>query len=211
MNLKINLRKPLLPLTITAVAAFAFVACAADTDSSTAPEQPTAEAAATDNQPYAGLQDRLIKAIDPDRVDDLLAGRGAGFALTAELNSYPGPTHVLKMAEVLELSNEQKQEVEGLFEVMSGDAKVLGENLVALEADLDQLFREGTIDRAALVDLTGQISNVEGQLRAVHLGTHLTMVNILSEKQIAEYDRLRGYSDAPADADVDHSNMAAHG
>lgn len=31
-------------------------------------------------QPYAGLQERPIKALDPQRVDDLLAGRGLGYA-----------------------------------------------------------------------------------------------------------------------------------
>ncbi|MBN4064689.1 hypothetical protein JYU04_03025 [Dehalococcoides mccartyi] len=201
---------------------FIFGACSSDAPKSSDVEfiAPTSSAitssaeenAETFDQPYAGLQNRTIKAVDPQRVDDLLAGKGAGFALAAELNSYPGPTHVLKMAETLELSSDQKSEVEGLFDVMSNDAKTLGQVLVSLEADLDQSFREGTIDQSSLIDLTEKISVIEGQLRALHLGTHLTMVNILSDDQITEYDRLRGYSDAEdGSTEMDHESMSEHG
>ena len=43
---------------------------------------------------YAGQQSRAIKSLSEQDVDDLLAGRGAGFAKAAELNGYPGPAHV---------------------------------------------------------------------------------------------------------------------
>lgn len=208
MYSKTDLHRLLVLLVVATITASAFVACAGDTTDGSAISEPTiSEAPATNSQPYAGLQNRPIKAIDPDRVEDLLAGRGAGFALTAELNSYPGPVHVLKMAETLKLSGEQKREVQGLFDAMSIDAKVFGSDLVDFEIELDRSFSEGTIDQAKLVDLTRQISGVEGQLRALHLGTHLTMVNILSDHQIVEYDRLRGYSGASGDTMMDHSNM----
>jgi hypothetical protein len=46
---------------------------------------------------YAGMQDRSIKALSDSQVADLEAGRGMGLALAAELNGYPGPSHVLSL------------------------------------------------------------------------------------------------------------------
>jgi len=45
--------------------------------------------------PYAGMQMRSIKALSDQQIADLAAGRGMGLALAAELNGYPGPSHVL--------------------------------------------------------------------------------------------------------------------
>ena len=49
--------------------------------------------------PYAGMQARPIKALSEQQVADLAAGRGMGLALAAELNGYPGPSHVLELAD----------------------------------------------------------------------------------------------------------------
>jgi hypothetical protein len=46
--------------------------------------------------PYAGYQQRPVKAPSEQQVADLRAGRGIGLALAAELNGYPGPVHVLE-------------------------------------------------------------------------------------------------------------------
>jgi hypothetical protein len=215
MNRKISSIKLLFPLLAMMATALVFSACSGEKYESPITSSLGTEDEAQYAQPYAGLQNRPIKAIAPERVEDLIAGRGAGFALAAELNSYPGPTHVLMMAEDLDLSNDQKLEIEGLFDVMSSGAKALGQDLVTLEMDLDESFRKGTINQETLTDLTERISGVEGQLRALHLGTHLTMVNILSDEQIDEYDRLRGYSVANGSenegTEMDHSNMAEHG
>jgi hypothetical protein len=52
--------------------------------------------------PYAGMQTRPIKALSEQQVTDLEAGRGMGLALAAELNSYPGSSRVLELAEKLD-------------------------------------------------------------------------------------------------------------
>ena len=52
-------------------------------------------------QPYAGLDVRAVKALSDVQIADLRAGRGMGLALPAELNGYPGPTHVLEHAVVV--------------------------------------------------------------------------------------------------------------
>jgi hypothetical protein len=61
-------------------------------------------ALAQSQQPYAGLEARSIKALSQQQIDDLKAGRGMGLALAAELNGYPGPMHVLELADALHLS-----------------------------------------------------------------------------------------------------------
>lgn len=54
--------------------------------------------------PYAGMQSRQIKALSDQQIGDLRAGRGMGLALTAELNGYPGPSHLVELADQLGFS-----------------------------------------------------------------------------------------------------------
>jgi Spy/CpxP family protein refolding chaperone len=162
------------------------------------------------DQPYAGLVDREIRALSDTRINDLLAGNGAGYALAAELNSYPGPTHVLDLAEQLGLSSDQHQAVDAIFGDMQREARELGQALVDLEAELEQRFRDGDIDEEEISELTGEIAAVEGELRATHLAAHLELKSILTIEQIALYDELRGYG-APGDSDRhDHSDHDSH-
>ena len=58
-----------------------------------------ASATAQTTSPYAGQQQRTIKALSDQEIGDLLEGRGMGLAKAGELNSYPGPLHVLQLAE----------------------------------------------------------------------------------------------------------------
>src|SRR5438105_4502530 len=66
-------------------------------------------------QPYAGLEVRSIKALSDQQIGDLRAGRGMGLALAAELNGYPGPMHVLELADSLSLSDQQRAKIQELF------------------------------------------------------------------------------------------------
>ena len=50
-------------------------------------------------RPYAGMQDREIKALSAEERAALLEGQGMGLALAAELNGYPGPVHVLELGD----------------------------------------------------------------------------------------------------------------
>src|ERR1700733_4313505 len=79
--------------------------------------------------PYAGQQDRTIKALSDDDLAGLLKGDGMGFAKAAELNGYPGPKHVLDLADRLNLTAGQRQRVQAIFEKMSLSAKPLGAQL----------------------------------------------------------------------------------
>ena len=106
---------------------------------------------AANPSPYAGQQTRAIKALSDDDVAALLKGDGMGFAKAAELNGYPGPKHVLDLADRLKLTPDQRQRIEAIFEKMSAAAKPLGAELVNRERTLDQLFQKSEItpDRLA--------------------------------------------------------------
>ena len=143
--------------------------------------------------PYAGFEQREIKALSEQQMADLRAGRGLGLALAAELNGYPGPLHVLELADRLRLTPEQKYRVQRLFQSMKGEAIAAGENLIASERELDQLFATHTMTAARLTSLMVQIGERQGELRAVHLKYHLATAELLSDSQKQRYGELRGY------------------
>jgi hypothetical protein len=68
-------------------------------------------------------------------------GRGMGFALAGELNGYPGPLHVIELADKLILQTQRRQ-VQKLFEMMKAESMPIGERLIAQESALDREFTE---------------------------------------------------------------------
>ena len=124
---------------------------------------------AQSHQPYAGLEGRSIKALSEQQVADLRAGRGMGLALAAELNGYPGPMHVLELADALDLSDQQRAKMQELFAAMKAEAIPLGEKLIAEEAELDRAFAGKTITAATLAAATQAIGATHGALRQAHL------------------------------------------
>jgi Spy/CpxP family protein refolding chaperone len=154
----------------------------------------TAAAASAESLPYAGLKGRGIKALAESEVADLLAGRGAGMALPAELNRYPGPRHVLELATELELSPEQNTETRRLFARIEAEAVPLGEAVVAQEAELERLFASGAADEGSLRSAVAETARLRGELRYTHLKYHLAMRRLLNPTQVAAYDAARGYA-----------------
>jgi Spy/CpxP family protein refolding chaperone len=147
-------------------------------------------------QPYAGLETRPIKALSAQQIADLKAGRGMGFALAAELNGYPGPVHVLELADQLGLTGDQKAEMTRLFDAMKAEAVPLGERLIAQEAALDALFAERRASDDTVGAATAEIGTTQGQLRAAHLKYHLATLQALQPEQVRRYGELRGYTNA---------------
>lgn len=143
--------------------------------------------------PYAGLQQREIKALSAEQVADLRAGRGMSFALPAELNGYPGPAHVLELAAPLALTDAQRARTQALFERMQAEARAAGEALIAAEAELDALFRNRRATPALLDEATARAAAAQGRVRATHLRYHLSMMEVLAPAQVDAYNRLRGY------------------
>jgi Spy/CpxP family protein refolding chaperone len=146
-----------------------------------------------ETSPYAGMQNRSLKALSEQQIEDLRAGRGMGLAMAAELNSYPGPAHVLELASALNLSEDQRDRTRALFEEMRNTAVPLGNEVLAKEGELDEAFASGRIDDAALRRILAEIGRLQGELRYTHLKYHLAMRGVLSSDQIATYNRLHGY------------------
>ncbi|MBR1124646.1 periplasmic heavy metal sensor [Bradyrhizobium lablabi] len=144
--------------------------------------------------PYAGMQGRSIKALSEQQVADLTAGRGMGLALAAELNGYPGPMHVLELADKLDLSAEQRASVQRLFDSMKAEAMPLGSRLIEQEAELDRAFASKTVTPESLKASTAAVAATQGELRETHLKYHLSTSAILSPSQMVKYAELRGYS-----------------
>lgn len=156
-------------------------------------------ACAAAQTPYAGMQSRHIKALSDQQIGDLREGRGMGLALAAELNGYPGPSHVLELAVRLELSPDQRTKVQDMFAAMKSETTPIGNKLIEQESDLDKQFASRTITSDSLGSATAAISKTQGELRQAHLKYHLLTAAVLDQTQLAKYAELRGYaSDAPA-------------
>ncbi|QBF34060.1 hypothetical protein [Thalassococcus sp. S3] len=144
-------------------------------------------------KPYAGQETRAIASLSAQDVDDLLNGRGWGFAKAAELNGYPGPAHVLELADDLALTAEQRSDVQFIFDKMNARARALGADYVAAEAALDAAFEAGGLEAEQLAILTRQSATLRADLRAAHLEAHLQTAPILTRHQRVLYNQARGY------------------
>jgi Spy/CpxP family protein refolding chaperone len=154
---------------------------------------------AADTSPYAGHETREIKALSQDEIKGYLSGDGMGFAQAAELNHYPGPKHVLQLADQLQLSEEQRRKTRAVFEEMNSKAVNLGSQLVEKERLLDYRFAASNISAAELAELVTEISDLQGKIRAVHLQAHVAQRAVLTPDQIRIYDAHRGYQQPEAD------------
>ena len=134
-----------------------------------------------------------VSSISPKNLDGLLNGKGMGLAKAAELNHYPGPKHVLDLAEDLALSHEQLVETIVIFTRMNDDATRLGGDLICAEKKLDLYFRREMITAKKLKMQLSKIERIRRELREVHLKAHLDQRQVLAVHQIERYDTLRGY------------------
>lgn len=143
--------------------------------------------------PYAGRTGLAVKALTDEAIEALRTGKGMGLAMPAELNGYPGPRHVLDMADALALTAEQRAAMQELFDRMLAAAVRIGSEIVDLEARLDRAFASGSITSEELASLTRQIAERQGSLRFTHLEAHIAAKALLTAEQVAGYNRARGY------------------
>lgn len=144
--------------------------------------------------PYAGLEQRAVKALSDKEIDDLRNGRGMGLALAAELNGYPGPLHVIEHADALALTPAQRDRTQALFSAMKAEVVPLGERLIAQETELDRLFATKAVQPSSLEAATSVIGATQATLRTAHLRYHLAMMEVLTPDQVRHYRELRGYA-----------------
>jgi hypothetical protein len=78
---------------------------------------------------------------------------------------------------------------------MHSAAVSLGNQLIEQERQLENGFRQKSIDADSLKKEIERIGKLKGDIRYVHLQAHLEMMKILTSDQIARYNRLRGYKD----------------
>jgi Spy/CpxP family protein refolding chaperone len=147
------------------------------------------------HQPYAGQHERDIKALSAEEVKQYLSGAGMGYARPAELNRYPGPMHVLELAEQLSLTPEQRRRTQALMDAHKAEARAIGAKRVESERALEALFHSGKADEVTLAGMVRAAAALEGEYRLTHLETHMRMRALLSEEQVERYVQLRGYAD----------------
>jgi hypothetical protein len=144
--------------------------------------------------PYAGHESRAIKSLSATQTQDLLAGKGMELAKAAELNGYPGPMHVLELANGLQLTVQQRAATQALLEQHKREARTLGAALIETERQLDAAFAGRSINAEKLAGLTQAIGAAQAALRQSHLSTHLLQTGLLTAQQVKQYQILRGYA-----------------
>lgn len=131
-----------------------------------------------------------------------MSGKGMGMAKPAELNHYPGPLHVIEIKHDIGLNEEQQLKTQQLYASMKSDAIRLGKMIIAEEQHLDELFSTAAITDDLLKSRVHRIAQLRGELRYVHLKTHIQQKAIMSGEQIRRYDHLGGY--------INHQHQHAH-
>lgn len=157
--------------------------------------------------PYAGEQTREIKALSAEEIENYRNGEGMGLAKAAELNSYPGPKHVIQLADELHLKPAQLERIEQLYADMKQDAVELGEQIIERERALDAIFAHQKADARSVQNIVRIIGALQADLRFVHLNAHVETRAVLTSEQVAHYDELRGYGEGSDSGGHDHSKM----
>jgi Spy/CpxP family protein refolding chaperone len=135
------------------------------------------------------------RSLPADEVSSLLAGEGMGQASAAEFNHYPGPRHLLDVADQIGLSAGQKDAIRQIYLETIDQARKTGSKMVDKEAELSAAFAQGKITEDRLRALVAEIAELHGQLRLIHLAAHLKTRPLLSAEQVTKYEKLRGYTE----------------
>ncbi len=139
-------------------------------------------------------QQTHIKGFSQTEIEGLRAGEGMGMAKAAELNNYPGPRHVLDLAEELALTPKQVAGSEALFQEMKKGATHLGEQIIEREAALEAQIADNAITPEKLHEALEKIADLRGQLRYTHMVAHLKQRKLLTAEQVTRYNQLRGHT-----------------
>ena len=158
--------------------------------------------------PYVGQESRQLKALSADEVAAYVEGKGQGFAKPAELNGFPGPMHVLELADRLDLSPDQRQATQRLMDRHKAEVRALGRDFIDNEQRLERLFASREASPEAVATAVARSAEIQGRIRAAHLVTHLEQTKLLQPAQVKRYAELRGYTGGGAPA---HGHGHRHG
>jgi hypothetical protein len=145
-----------------------------------------------DKRPYAGQQTRDVTTLSADDIAQIEAGASWGLAKPAELNGYPGPAHVLELAEKPKLTSEQREAVTEIFHAMKIVAIAAGKLFLVSERRVDAVFRSGKAARDQLPEAVMDAAMRRASMRLVHLEAHISTAAPLSEHQRRQYDQDAG-------------------
>src|SRR2546425_13030043 len=118
-------------------------------------------------------------------------GRGFGMAFAADQNGYPGPMHVLELKDRLTLTADQAAKAQALMHAMYSESKPKSARLLEAEAKLRRLFADRAADDAAVRAAVAEVERARGEVRLVHLLTHLKTRDLLTEDQRRLYHEAR--------------------
>ena len=149
--------------------------------------------AAPAQSPYAGQESRAIKALSAEEISAFLEGKGQGFAKPAELNGFPGPMHVLELAEALQLTPAQHDATQRLLERHKSEARALGREWVENEKAIERLFASREANAPAVAAAVAKSAEIHARIRTSHLVAHLEQTALLQPAQLSAYNKLRGY------------------
>jgi Spy/CpxP family protein refolding chaperone len=135
-----------------------------------------------------------VTSLSADEIKDYLAGKGMGLAKPAELNGFPGPAHVLELADALGLTPGQRSAVERSKDRMLVRAKSAGERYITAEMALDALMRSSDPKSADVAARVAAADAVHTEIRMAHIEAHLEITPLLSAEQRKKYSELRGYA-----------------
>jgi len=127
--------------------------------------------------------DPAPKSLSEKEVQQLLTGRGMGMGRPAAVQGYPGPMHVLRQAEALDLDNDQIARTGALRQRVQSASRDLGARIVEAEHELDRILGQAPVDREQMHAKLDQIADLRAELRAAHLETHLDQAELLTESQ----------------------------
>ncbi|MRH78027.1 hypothetical protein GH984_04845 [Spiribacter sp. C176] len=154
------------------------------------------------HSPYSGQENRAIKSLSEDDLAELRRGGGWGLALAAELNGVPGPTHLMELADEIELEDNQQNAINDIYERMRTRAIEAGERFIEAEASLEAAFQSGQLSPERLREHLDTIAQRRSDLRYAHLAAHLETMDVISPNQVKRYNKLRGYDASSACDDV---------
>ena len=118
-------------------------------------------------------------------------GRGFGMAFVADRQGYPGPLHVMELADRLALTEDQKTRVRALLTAMFAESRPKGAALIAAELRLTELFASGRPDGASVRAAVADVERLRAKLRVLHLTTHLETRDVLTPEQRRLYHAAR--------------------
>ena len=116
--------------------------------------------------PYAHTQSAEYATLTPDEVHELRKGEGMGLARAAELNSFPGPRHLLDLKAKLDLKPGQVARIEKIHATMKTQAIAKGEEILQAERHLANLFASGRPSATEVTRITEHLGIIRGQLQA---------------------------------------------